>query len=179
MTRRYPITQHRELQPSFRWSAFRQRRRPLVAASDEILVHRIGADYVAGTVDATTAAQATAVSAVNVRRNVTVVVQRNLESADAEWDFPVAVTFHCTVVDPVAVVRARRTAAILTMNSFLAQAPRLGGVCEAYGPGDEERLRRDLASLLKLRPTHTSIPGVKAVVAGIDVGRARYLGSEA
>ncbi|NGO40911.1 hypothetical protein [Streptomyces ureilyticus] len=49
MTGRYPIVRHRELRPRWRWSAWRERRHPLIAGRGEVLVHDVGRAYTTGT----------------------------------------------------------------------------------------------------------------------------------
>ncbi|WP_101783195.1 hypothetical protein [Nonomuraea indica] len=171
MRSRYPIVRHRELRPFFRYGALRQRRRPLAAGRDEALVYRIGAQCTAGDVDAVTARRATAVSVVDLRPNVIVAVGRDVAAAGHVLDFPVTVTFACTVVDPVAVVHARHTEAVGDMEHFLAQdlVSLPDGV---HPPGEGEELRRAVTAWLRPRAAEYWIPGVDVVFAGVDVGPA-------
>ncbi|MGW0331516.1 hypothetical protein ACWD0J_06490 [Streptomyces sp. NPDC003011] len=177
MTRRYPIVRHRELWPSLPWSALR--RRPLVAGADEILVYRTGRDtYTAGTVDASLAARATAVSVVDLRRDVTLVVAWTLAARDSALDFPVLVTYRCTVVDPVAVVRAGGSDAVRNTRRFLTRDRAPSGFRGAYAPGDERGLREALTARLAARPARGTVPGVR-VLADVQVGPADLHAMEA
>ncbi|MFD3503241.1 hypothetical protein [Streptomyces sp. NPDC058678] len=177
MTRRYPIVRHRDLWPSLPWSALR--RRPLAAEADEILVYRTGRDtYTAGTADTSLAARATAVSVVDLSRDVGLVVGWTLAARDSALDFPVTVTYRCTVLDPVAVVRARNTDAVRNTRRFLAQDRTPFELDGAFAPGDERGLRGALTMLLTARSARRTVPGVR-VLADVDVGPADLHAMEA
>jgi hypothetical protein len=171
MTDRYPIVRHRALRPRWRWSAWRERRGPLVAGPDETLVYESDGTYRTGTADP---ARATAVSLVDVGRE-DVHARWELAASDSAWDFPVTVTFHCTVVDPVAVVRARRAGAVRGVRRVLTRDPRPGLLHRKHPVGDEDGLRRALTALLAPRPAHRDIPGVRVELARVDVGPAALL----
>lgn len=177
MTRRYPIARHRELRPFFGWSALRQRRRPLVAGKDEALVYRVGAKYMTGTPHAAAPARAAAVTVVDVRHDVFLGTGHVLAAANSPLDFKVSVFFRCTVVDPVAVVRARHTDAIRDMERFLAEdSSRVESLTRAHPPDDERGLRQALTELLERWPSYArTIPGVQVVLAGVDVLPATIL----
>ncbi|WP_328687883.1 hypothetical protein OHA74_54275 [Streptomyces phaeochromogenes] len=64
MRDRYPIVCHRELRPRWRWSAWRERRHPLIAERGQVLVHNVEGAHTTGTADP---ARRTAVTLVDVR----------------------------------------------------------------------------------------------------------------
>jgi hypothetical protein len=175
MTRRYPIVRHRELRPLLRWSTLRHRRHPLVASANETLVHRIGEEYVTGPVDP---ARAAAVTVVDVRRDVIVGTGHVLPAAGSPLDYRVTVFFRCTVVDPVAVVRARHTEAVRDLEGFLTRdTSRVERLARMHPPGDERGLHRALDALLEPWPTYArTVPGVQVDLAGVDVLPATILG---
>ncbi|KOG30857.1 hypothetical protein AQJ84_35110 [Streptomyces resistomycificus] len=177
MTRRYPIVRHRELWPSLPWRALR--RRPPVAGADQILVYRTGRDaYTAGLSDTTLAARASAVSVVDLSRDVGLVLAWSLAARDSALDFPVRVTYRCTVVDPVAVVRARGTEAVSDTRRFLARDGRPSALDRACAPGDERDLHEALTTLVTARLARGSVPGVR-VLADVEVGPADLHATEA
>jgi hypothetical protein len=178
MTRRYPIVRHRDLWPSLPWSVLR--RRPLVAGADEILVYRTGRDaYTAGPADALPAARATAVSVVDLSRDVQLVFGWSLAArGDSGLDFPVTVTYRCTVLDPVAVVRASGTDAVRDTRRFLTRDRTPFGLDRAYAPGEERDLHAALTTLLTARPARRTVPGVR-VLADVEVGPADLHATEA
>ncbi|CAM5516732.1 hypothetical protein [Streptomyces aurantiogriseus] len=169
--RRYPIVRRRALRPRWRWSAWRERRSPLAAGRDETLVYEIDGTFATGVADP---ARATAVSLVDVGRR-DVHAGWELAASDLAWDFPVTLTFHCTVVDPVAVVRARRTGGVWDVRRVLAADPRPGTLHRRHPDGDEDGLRRALTALLAPRPAYQEIPGVRVELAWVDVGPAALL----
>jgi hypothetical protein len=177
MSSHYPIVRHRELRPRGRWSAWRERRCPLVARTGRILVHESGGEHGTGT--AADPGQVTAVTLVDVRDGVDVTAYWTLWTSGTLSGFPVTVTFRCTVVDPVAVVRAHRTGPRWNVRDVLAQDPRPAELNGSYPKGDEDGLRRALTALLAPRPAHRDIPGVRVELAEVRVERAQLLTSEA
>jgi len=73
-------------------------------------VYEIGSDFVTGGTEL--AARARSVCVVDLRRNVRVEVRRGHDTA----------VYRCTVEDPVAVARARRTFAVRDLPRFLARS---------------------------------------------------------
>jgi hypothetical protein len=173
MTRRYPITRHRELRPFLRWSA--QRQRPLTAGQDEILVYRVGRrypEYVAGTADLAPPPRATAVSSVDVRRDVPFYAGCQVAAANSWLDFPVTAYFDCTVISAVTVVRNRRTAAIRHLQRYLDQELAATAPHRAHTTDDSDGLRQAFTEALERRLTSTPIPGMRIVLTGLGVERA-------
>ncbi|MDF2707194.1 MAG: hypothetical protein K0R62_2846 [Nonomuraea muscovyensis] len=110
-------------------------------------------------------------SVVDLRRLVTVSAGRDVAAAGHQWDFPVTVTFTCTVVDPAAVVHARHTDAVRDVHRFLAQD--LGALPDGvYAPGEEQGLRQAVTTWLEARATDYWIAGMDVIFAGVDVGPA-------
>ncbi len=177
MTRRYPIVRHRDLWPSIPWSALR--RRALVAKADEILVYRTGRDaYMAGTANASLAARATAVSVVDLSRDVALISAWTLAARDSALDFPARVTYRCTVVDPIEVVRAGSTDAVRNTRRFLTQDREPSGLHRVFAPGDERGLHEALTTLVTARLARRAVPGVR-VLAEVHVGPADLHAMEA
>ncbi|WP_031486014.1 hypothetical protein [Streptomyces bicolor] len=168
MTTRYPILRHRELRPRLRWSAWLERRAPLVAGAGEILVHEIDGEHRTGAVDT---ARATAVTLVDVRPDVQLFAKWHLATSDSAARFPVRVTYRCTVVDPVAVVGGRRTG-VWDPSWVLVQDPRPYHLHAKHPEGDENGLRRSLTALLSPRPAPRALPGIRVELGHVDVGPA-------
>ncbi|WP_328687884.1 hypothetical protein OHA74_54270 [Streptomyces phaeochromogenes] len=82
-------------------------------------------------------------------------------ASDSDWVIPVTVTFRCTVIDPVAVARSRRTGAPWDVQYALGHDPRPRGLQRQYSEDDEDlrRLALALATLLEARPGHRKSPG--------------------
>ncbi|MGW2572582.1 hypothetical protein [Streptomyces sp. NPDC001537] len=171
MTTRYPILRHRELRPRLRWSAWRERRAPLVTGAGEILVHEIDGEHRTGAVDVDTA-RATAVTLVDVRSHVQLFATWHLRTSDSAARFPVRVTYHCTVVDPVAVVRGRRTG-VWDPSWVLAQDLRPHRLHAKHPEGDARGLRKSLTALLSPSPAPRALPGIRVELGHVDVGSAR------
>lgn len=168
MTDRYPIIEHRDLRPAFRRDARRQRRHPLTAEQDEILVYEIDSRHVTGDVDP---ARAEAVSLVDVRHEAPITVRgvrSYLGPGFERLDVHITGVFLCTVVDPVAVVQARHTFPVRHLHRFLAEGFQ-GGAGFAYSPGAEEALHRVITTWLKGIPSPTPIPGMRVVHASLEV----------
>ncbi|WP_217211802.1 hypothetical protein [Streptomyces sp. AC550_RSS872] len=168
MTTRYPILRHRELRPRLRWSAWRERRAPLAAGAGEVLVHEIDGEHRTGAVDT---ARATAVTLVDVRPDVQLFAEWHLAPSDSAARFPVRVTYHCTVVDPVAVLRNRRTGAWYP-SWVLAQDTRPFRLHGEHPEGDENGLQRALTALLSPSPAHRALPGIRVELGQVTVGPA-------
>ncbi|MFJ3777818.1 hypothetical protein ACIPX0_39640 [Streptomyces sp. NPDC090075] len=170
MTDRYPIVRHRELRPRWRWSAWRERRHPLIAGRGQVLVHVVEGAYTTETADPT---RCSVVTLVDVRPKH-VSVHWELTASGKDWDFPVTVTFRCTVVDPAAVARSRRTGARLwDVQHVLAQDPRPSRLMRVHPVGDEDGLSLALTAMLQARPAHQDIPGVRVNLVEVSVGPAR------
>ncbi|MFC4463548.1 hypothetical protein ACFPH6_02810 [Streptomyces xiangluensis] len=137
MTGRYPIVRHRELRPRWRWSAWRERRHPLIAGRSVVLVHDEG---VHDRDSRSHAAHRRAL--VNVRPGRRVSVHWELTAHGSDCDFPVTVTFRCTVVDYVEVARSWRTSAPWDVQYVLAQDDRPWGLQRTRPEGDEDGLRQ-------------------------------------
>ncbi|MFF4397107.1 hypothetical protein [Streptomyces sp. NPDC001480] len=172
MRGRYPIVEHRELRPWWRWSAWRERRRPLVAGRGQVLVHVVDEMYGSGTADP---ARCTAMTLVNVRPGRLVSAHWELTAAGSDWDFPVTATFRCTVVDPVAVARSRRTGAPWDVKYVLWQYNRPWQLNREHPVGDEDGLRLALTTRLQARPVHREIAGVRVELEEVSVGSARFV----
>ncbi|MFI8227751.1 hypothetical protein ACIGDI_02885 [Streptomyces sp. NPDC085900] len=168
MTGRYPILCHRELRPRLRWSAWRERRAPLVAEPGGILVHEIDGEHSTGADDT---ARATAVTLVDVRSGVQLFAEWHLATSDSAAHFRVRVTYHCTVVDPVTTVRGRRTGA-WNPGRVLAQDTRPWRLHGEHAERDEDGLRRSLTALLSPSPAHRELPGIRVELGWVDVGSA-------
>jgi hypothetical protein len=147
---------------------WRERRAPLVAGAGEILVHEIDGEHRTGAVDA---APATAVTLVDVRPDVQLFAEWHLATSDSLARFPVRVTYHCTVVDPVAVVRGRRTG-VWDPRRVLVQDPRPYRLHAKHHEGDEDGLRRSLTALLLPSPAPRALPGIRVELGHVDVGSA-------
>jgi hypothetical protein len=104
-----------------------------------------------------------------------------LSAADSPLDFQVSVFFRCTVVDPIAVVRARHTDAIRDPERFLAEdTSRVERLARAHPPGDEHGLQLALDALLERWPSYArTIPGVQVDLAGVTVLPATILDIDA
>lgn len=172
MTGRYPIVHHRELRPRWRWSAWRERRRPLIAGRDEVLVHDVEGAYTTGTAAPT---RRTAVTLIDVRPGRHVRAHWELTAYGSDCDFPVTVTFRCTVVDPADVARSRREGALWAVQYVLTQDPRPWQLNREHPEGDEDGLRLALTALLEARPAHQEIAGVRVELAQVSVGPARFV----
>lgn len=172
MTGRYPIVRHRELRPRWRWSAWRERHRPLVAGRGEVLVHDVGGTYTTGTPAPT---RRTAVTLVNVRPDRFVRAHWELTAYGSDCDFPVTVTFRCSVVDPAEVAQSRREGAPWDVQYVLAQDDRPWRLNRVHPEGDEDGLCLSLTALLETRPAHREIAGVRVELARVSVGPARFV----
>lgn len=181
MRHRYPIRSHREFR-SFPGRAALRRRRPAVAGPQEALVYRIGDQYVAGVaVDAPLAARAASVSVVDLRPDVILAARHVLPAAGSPLDFQVTVFFRATVVDPVAVVRARHTSAVRDPDGFLtSETGLLASLARAHPPGDEHGLHRAADALLESWATRAgTIPGLRVELARVNVLPATILDIDA
>ncbi|MFI1487400.1 hypothetical protein [Streptomyces sp. NPDC020747] len=165
MTDRYPIVCHRELRPRWRRDARLERRDPLIAGRDEVLVHNVRGAYMVGTGDPT---RRTAVTLVNVRPDRSVFARWTF-MASGPWSFSVTVTFRCTVVDPAEVARSRREGTPWDVQDILARDPRPWGLQWQYSEGAEDRLRLALTSLFQAQPAHRDIAGVRVEFAQASV----------
>lgn len=91
-------------------------------AAHHVLVYRVGGRYVEGGAgcrpDADQLAVATQVTTVDIRREAVTVVRLAVPAADV-GTFTVRVTFRCTVVDPVMVVREGITDARAILAAYL------------------------------------------------------------
>jgi hypothetical protein len=132
--------------PVVRRSRLRGRRHPLTAGPGEALVCR---------------------SVVDIRPDVHLRVGGHVEARNAQ-DFPVGVTFRCTVVDPVAVVRAR----VRDLHGFLREGLALASFDGAYAPEDGPDLRRALTTRLERARFSDAVPGVRIVLDDVEVGAA-------
>ncbi|AVT38272.1 hypothetical protein [Plantactinospora sp. BB1] len=168
-SRHYPIVAHRELWPRFRPNALRQRRHPLVAGRHEILVYQLGEEYLPGPLDPARAGRAVAATVVDVRRDVSIYTSDRVRSAEAGWEFPITVIFHCTVVDPVEVVRARHRRGLSDLRQSLRTALRPGRLDGRHRPGDLAGLRAALVARLEPQRPVPATPGVRVVVGEVEV----------
>lgn len=175
MTSRYPIVAHRRLRPWRPWSLWRARRRPLLAGRQQVLVHTIDGRYGTGPADP---ARCAAMTLVDVRPDRPVSVRWNLLARGSELDFPVTVTFLCSVEGPVAVAHSRCTGAAWDVGYVLSQDPRPSQLNREYPEEDGGGLRRALIALLESRPAHQEIAGVQVELGGVSVGRPRYLSGD-
>jgi hypothetical protein len=169
MSGRYPIIRHRELGLLFWWKILR--RRPPAAGPDQALVYLISghcADYVEGTPEGPSAG-VLAVTIVDVRRDVPIRAECHVAAGESWWEFPVMVTFHCTVVSPATVARSRRTDAIRSIDSYLQGILNAVTMGSALLARDERSLQRTLTEALQRRLAITPIPGVQVVVGRLDV----------
>ncbi|MBK3573927.1 hypothetical protein JHN63_08860 [Streptomyces sp. MBT65] len=167
MTGRYPIVRHRELRPRWRLSAWRERRHPLIAGPGQVLVHVVDGAYTTETADP---ARCTALTLVDVRPDRRVSARWEVTASGSDWDFPVTVTFRCTVVDPIVIVRSR-----WDVQFVLAQDHRPWSLMRTHPVGDEDGLRLALTALLQARPAHQDIDGVRVELAEVSVGPARFV----
>ncbi|WP_406836231.1 hypothetical protein ACICHK_07025 [Streptomyces sp. AHU1] len=172
MRNRYPIVRHRELRPRCRWDAWRERRSPLIAGTGQVLVHETDGVYGTGP---SVPGPAAAVTVVDVHQGARVYVRRLLTAPGGHLEYPVTVLFRCTVVDPVAVVRARRTGGPWDVRRALAGDPRYGNLTRALPEDDENGVREALTALLAPRPVHRDIPGVRVEFERADVEPARQI----
>ena len=166
MSGRYPIIRHRE--PFFWWNVLR--RRPLAAGPGQALVCLLGGDsavYVEGAPEGAMARRVLAVSTVDVRRDVPIRAECHVAANQSWYVFPVMATFHCTVVNPVTVVRSRRAHAIQNMDAYLQGI--LKAASTGHGARDELSLERTLTEVLRRRLASTPIPGVRIALASLDV----------
>ncbi|MER5514316.1 hypothetical protein [Streptomyces sp. NPDC002763] len=165
MTDRYPIVCHRELRPRWRRDARLERRHPLIAGRNEVLVHNVRGAYTTGTADPT---RRTAVTLVDVRPDRSVFARWKLMASGA-FRFSVTVAFRCTVVDPAEIARSRREGDPCDVQYVLAQDPRPRWLQREYSEGDEDRLRLALTALFQAQPAHRDIAGVRVEFAQVSV----------
>ncbi|MFG2347844.1 hypothetical protein [Streptomyces phaeochromogenes] len=161
----YPVVCHRELRPRWRWSAWRERRHPLIAGRGQVLVHNVEGAYTTGTTDP---ARRTAVTLVDVRPGMSVSAHWKVRTLHG-GGFSVTVRLRCTVVDPAEVARSRREGSPWNVRRVLAQDPRPRGLEWKYSPGDEDLLRLALTAPLQARPTLRDIAGVRVELAEVSV----------
>ncbi|MCX4908389.1 hypothetical protein [Streptomyces sp. NBC_00878] len=165
MMDRYPIVCHRELRPRWRRSARLERRHPLIARRDEVLVHNVRGAYTTGTPDPT---RRTAVTLVDVRPDRSVFAHWRLTASGAR-SFHVTVTFRCTVVAPAEIARRRREGAPWDVQYILARDLRPRQLQGEYSEGDEDRMRLALTELFQAQPAHRDIAGVRVRFAQVSV----------
>ncbi|MER6420660.1 hypothetical protein [Streptomyces sp. NPDC001137] len=133
-------------------------------------MHEIDGEHRTGAVAIDTT-RATAVTLVDVRSHVQLFATWHLRTSDSAARFPVRVTYHCTVVDPVAVVRGRRTG-VWDPSRVLVQDLRPHRLHAEHPEGDERGLRRSLSALLSPTPAPRALPGIRVELGHVDVGRA-------
>lgn len=157
---RYPVVKHRELRPFFRWSALRQRLRPLKAGPAQTLVYETDTEYVTD-VDP---GQAVAVSLVDMCRDKPVTLRRVRRASDVR----VTGYFNCWVTDPVTVVHAHPTMRGIRrlLRESLVALP-------GFVYSDDEALRERLSTRFRNTEAATSFPGMHLAQAGIRIYRPR------
>jgi hypothetical protein len=157
---RYPVVRHRELRPFFRWSALRQRLRPLKAGPAQILVYETDTRYVTD-VDP---GRAVAVSLVDMRLDMPVTLRRVRRGVDVR----VTGYFNCWVTDPVEVVHAHPTMRGIRrlLRESLVAVP-------GFVYSDYEALRERLSTRFRNTEVATSIPGLHIAQAGMRIYQPR------
>ncbi|BEL04347.1 hypothetical protein Q0Z83_025380 [Actinoplanes sichuanensis] len=171
----YPIVQSRPLDPPRR--PFLTRRRDPAElprpAAHEVLVFRMDGRYVLGGPGLGAGQDlldADSVSVVDLRREVPVMIELSLPSAEFA-DFTVRVTFVCTVLDPILVVREGRSSLAPALYSHLRAHSRLLDVAVDFGIAEINSARRaivaQIRAYLTVRPP--AVNGVTMTLAGIEV----------
>ncbi|WP_405405252.1 hypothetical protein [Streptomyces sp. NBC_01104] len=172
--RTYPLVEERVLDPAPRagrrfWNqpARSQDELPRVAAH-QVLVYRTGDQYltdhgVRGPGDEAVL-NAGSVTVVDCRTAVPVTVGTDVPSAETDG-FTLQVAFHCTVTDPVAVVREGVTDVESRLLGYLRALPGLSDVTQEWpleaGKEVSRRLTARLISYLEMEPPR---------IAGLSVG---------
>ncbi|WP_158842484.1 hypothetical protein [Saccharothrix deserti] len=180
MTRQYPIVEHRTLDPTAGRGPLRvgRRRRDLAElpkpAAHEVMVFRVDGDYFVdagrlGLADEQVV-RAAHVSVVDLGRDVPVVVSLRIPSAEAA-DFTVRVTFTCTVLDPVAVVRDGLEHAETLLTSYLTGHHRTFELGLEHRLSEINEVRRVVAAQVRafteVRPV--VVRGVAVRLASVEV----------
>lgn len=167
---RYPVVRHREVGLLLWWKILR--RRLPVAGPGQALVYLISgnsAEYVEGPLEGSSAG-VLAVTTVDVRRDVPIRAECRV-AAGSCLEFPVIVTFHCTVVSPAIVVRNRRKDAIRSIECQLQAVLNTARMQLDLPAPDERSLQRMFTEALQRRLATMTIPipGVQVVVGQLDV----------
>ena len=168
----YPIVGQRELRRSFWWNSLRQRRRPLAAGQDEVLVYQIGTrypGYVTGTAGLAPGRRVTAVCIVDVSRDVLVSASCQVTGASSSGsDFRVQATFRCTVISPATVARNRHTHAIRNLSSYLSRELSAAAPGRAPPGDDGHHLRQAFTERLERRSSF-GVPGLQVTFDSLGV----------
>jgi len=99
---------------------------------------------------------------------VALCVGGDVAAKDSSLDFPVTVSFRCTVVDPQAAGEVR----VGTLDAFLRRHVPLDAFDRTHAEGNERGLRAALTERLERSRSYDTAPGIRVVLSGVDVGRA-------
>ena len=183
MTATYPITARRKLEPAERVGWLRKQTRKdddlLKPDAHHVLVYRVDGQYIVDS-DRMGASDervinATHVSMVDVRRNTPVEAVLTIPSADAST-FEVVVTFTCTVIDPVAVVRGGIDARE-ALWSYLKTHHRIFELGLDYPLSEVNEVRRAVSAQVTAYATIKPpvVPGMSVSIASVEVTNPEFL----
>lgn len=183
MTNFYPVIDRRQLGEADKAGWLRRRARAeadlLRPDAHQVLVYRVDGQYVMDNDRMRGADErvvnATHVSVVDTRRNAPVTVTFDIHSADTAT-FEVAVTFVCTVTDPVAVVRGGVNARE-ALWGYLQAHPRTFELGLDYRLAQINELRRAVSAQITAYATikPPTVTGMQVSMASITVKNPEYL----
>ncbi|ONH60792.1 hypothetical protein CcI49_09345 [Frankia sp. CcI49] len=179
MSTGYPLVEERALDPARRRGLIHRQRtrsgedlpRP---SAHQVLVYRVDGEYVPDPAklgrDHTTVVDASHVSVVDLQHDAQVTVRLAIPSAEAS-DFPVLVTFACTVHNAVTVVREGIRSAAAALETYLRGHRRIFELGLNASASQINEVRRDVNAQIRafttLRPP--VIPGLAVTLVSVEV----------
>ena len=147
----------------------------------EVLVWRVGNRYVVDRQERRAhddiLVRASSVSVVSVRPGTEVQVEFRIDTQDAA-EFVVRVTFSCSVVDPVTVVRNGQVNVADALLEYLHAYPDLSQLGLKYSVADVNKIRTAMAAHIRAYMAHypPRIPGIEIGTATVHVETPVALG---